>query len=65
MSKPKLQHRHYVFIASIITGLPEEIRDCVAGHFGEKLLGTNPQYDESRFFEAAMGRSYNWRDRQL
>lgn len=60
----KLQHRHYVKIAGIIADLPDpDLRERVAEHFANKLLGTNPHYSVHRFYTAAVGEPDNGRDR--
>lgn len=57
--KPLFQHRHYAMIASIIAELPIEdggiYRRAVAKAFTMALLGTNPNYDADRFYNAAIG----------
>ena len=66
MIKPLFQHRHYAKIASIIAELPIEdggiYRRAVAKAFTMALLGTNPNYDADRFYEAATGEPM-WRDK--
>lgn len=65
MSAPLFQHRHYVEMAQIIAALhlSEDIRAAVALHFADKLQGSNPSYDSTRFYSAAMGTPSNGRDR--
>lgn len=68
--KPLFQHRHYAKIASIIAELPAfplliesgDHREFVAAAFARALLGTNPNYDADRFYEAATGKPM-WRDK--
>ena len=55
--KPRLEQRHYVLIAEIISELPEPMREEVAKHFATKLHGTNDRYNSHRFREAAMGKT--------
>ena len=68
---PLFQHRHYAKIASIIAELPITLstltdstdhREAVAAAFTRALLGTNPNYDANRFYEAATGKPM-WRDK--
>lgn len=61
-TSPLFQHRHYARIALIIADLPEEYRQAVAQHFARDLRGTNPNYSEYRFVEAANGTPSNGRD---
>ena len=63
-SKPELQHRHYKAIARIIALIPKSERAMVAAHFAEQLRGTNSNFDQTRFFNAAMGNPSNGRDKR-
>lgn len=53
------QHRHYAKIASIIAELSvqPQARELIALQFARALLGTNPNYDFDRFFNAAIGKA--------
>lgn len=56
------QHRHYVKLADIISTMPEDIRPRIALLMAAELRGTNPKFDATRFYGAAMGKPVNGRD---
>jgi hypothetical protein len=64
--RPIFQHRHYVRIAEIISGLPaggtHALRGDVAEWFALQLVGTNPNYSRARFLAAAKGQPIDNRD---
>lgn len=64
MTKPTMQHRHFVLIADTIarTELTIEARDMVAREFADALRGTNPRFDRERFLAAATGAPQTRRD---
>lgn len=50
---PKMQHRHFAFIAGVIAEINDDnIRAYVAGRFARKLSITNPNFDVARFYAA-------------
>ena len=64
MSAPTFEHRHYKAIAAIIARIgDEDDRAEQARYFAAELRGTNPNYNERRFLDAAMGLPSNSRDR--
>jgi hypothetical protein len=64
MTKPKMQHRHYVLIAEAIANAPicDDCRMEVVSQFAAALRGTNERFDCERFVAAAMGKPSNGRD---
>ena len=49
-----MQHRHMAFIANVIAGLPTHAqKSSITLAFAEALAKTNPNFDRSRFFNAA------------
>lgn len=50
--KPELQRRHFELIAATICGLPDDVREVVAKAFARELIGTNANFDSSRFLLA-------------
>jgi hypothetical protein len=66
MARPLFEHRHYVRIAEIISGLPaggtHALRGDVAEWFATQLAGTNPRFSRSRFVAAAKGQPESKRD---
>lgn len=64
MSHPLFQHRHYCKIAAIIAAIDNNaIREHVADHFARYLCGTNPQFNVTRFENAALGEPLSGRDK--
>lgn len=53
-----LQHRHFAVIAGIIASMPDHAatlraaKRSVAMQFADKLAGTNPRFDRTRFLKA-------------
>ena len=60
---PLFQHRHYRKIARIIASLDAEVRAEIAQHFANALRDTNPNFDASRFYDAATGTPSNGKDK--
>jgi hypothetical protein len=50
---PKLQHRHFAFLARVISRLPADIRQEVANEFASVLPRTNDNFDRERFILAS------------
>jgi hypothetical protein len=63
--KTMFQHRHYKAIAAIVADLNDDIRERVAKHFANALVGTNPRYNIHRFFTAAVGDPAFGRDKVM
>jgi hypothetical protein len=69
MSKPSMEHRHFVLIADALTEtlrsgvLSESQHADVTWTFADKLRATNPQFSRDRFIAAAMGKPCNGRDK--
>lgn len=49
-----MQHRHFATIATIIREMPDMSEDnrSLAEYFADRLAGTNPNFDRSRFLRA-------------
>lgn len=52
-ARPTMEHRHFSAIASIIAGLPSEVRNLVAIQFALELSYSNARFDRERFLKAA------------
>lgn len=50
---PAMQHRHFAFIAKMVSELPDSVnRLTVARSFAYELHATNPSFDRDRFLAA-------------
>lgn len=50
---PTMQHRHFAFIAKMVSELPDSVnRLTVARNFAFHLHNTNPNFDRDRFLAA-------------
>ena len=47
-----LQHRHFAFIAGVISKLPEHVRGWAAVQFANECERCNERFDRARFYEA-------------
>ena len=54
---PKLQHRHFAFIAAVISKMPEHVKPWAVTMFENECAKCNPNFDYTRFRKACGARN--------
>jgi len=49
-----MTRKDYILIAGIIAQIPVNLREETANAMSHALIGTNPNYDANRFYNACM-----------